>query len=462
MGKNRTLGSPLEILVVDKDTQTIPATDVYLVNTTVGPITITLDPFAIEGDQYVVSDSGNDAATNNITIVGGGHPILDSPSTKISTNGGSLRLVFSSSLGGWQILSATQGGVSTAGSSSLVFRPGAVGPLPANVYTTWANTKAAAFALAGLRDIEFDDQDDPGGCIIDSSADFGNQWDVTFSSHVFTTVTVNAGVTLRGVSDFDGVQMVFNGNASCIGVTTGDVVLFRLYREATITSAGLGDFINTNGTGVSNVQLLDNTELVSGPCIGTTGAASTCGVFVFDQAIIQSNTLSAASAPTLQVTPVSPSASALLQTGQSGMPGGILVPQSVELFVNGDVVTQRPGNASFVRSGQETDFTSPDGAPHVAFTIPISAGTPNAVHNFDLVVQGKNATDSYTSKVNVTAQNAGGVVTALAGVVPVSQSNTGGGAWTATETISGTDIISTITAAAGVKWSCTRQDVVGA
>jgi hypothetical protein len=122
MGQNRVLGAPEEIQVVDEDTETAFSTDVYLVDTSVIPITITLDPFAVEGDRCVVADGANNAAVNNVTIVGGGgNPILHSPSTKLVSNGASLTFLFSFGLGGWQIVAPASSTNAVAAMQRLEF-----------------------------------------------------------------------------------------------------------------------------------------------------------------------------------------------------------------------------------------------------------------------------------------------------------------------------------------------------
>jgi len=147
MGKNRTLGAPLEIQVVAKDTQTAWPTDVYLVNTTVGPITITLDPNPTEGDKYVITDGANDAGTNNVTIVGGGHPILHRVSTALTTNGASITVVFSTSLGGWSV-------VGGAGGSSPVQTAWYLDPANSTGHASDANPGTASLPILTTAPLE--------------------------------------------------------------------------------------------------------------------------------------------------------------------------------------------------------------------------------------------------------------------------------------------------------------------
>jgi hypothetical protein len=101
MGRNRVLGSPFQPAVISTDTTTQYYVDQYLVDAALGsPVTVTLDPNAVQGDQVVIQDVANNAGTQQIviaaspdqTIVGVGDSI------SVTTDGGGVQLTYDQDL----------------------------------------------------------------------------------------------------------------------------------------------------------------------------------------------------------------------------------------------------------------------------------------------------------------------------------------------------------------------------
>ncbi len=117
MSRNRILGSPYAQLVITGAVTTDPEIDAYLVDA--APLTITLDPNAFNGDQVLVQDITNDAASNPITILASpGQTILNGhgASIQLAVDGGALQLTFSQEEAGWVPL-GTSGGAGTPGAT---------------------------------------------------------------------------------------------------------------------------------------------------------------------------------------------------------------------------------------------------------------------------------------------------------------------------------------------------------
>ena len=110
MGRNRTLGAPLQIIEETADFQTEFTFDVYLVNSPSAAVTATLDPNADDGDQVQISDVGGQASTNNITInASAGQTIVGQGSSLvISANYGTAVLTFSEAQAGWIVDAGAQ------------------------------------------------------------------------------------------------------------------------------------------------------------------------------------------------------------------------------------------------------------------------------------------------------------------------------------------------------------------
>ena len=66
MGRNRALGTPYQTEIVADDFTTHHAVDAYMVDAV--PIVVMLDPYAVNGDQVLIQDITNSAASNPIVI----------------------------------------------------------------------------------------------------------------------------------------------------------------------------------------------------------------------------------------------------------------------------------------------------------------------------------------------------------------------------------------------------------
>lgn len=121
MGRNRVVGSPLQQQVVTDSFTTDFAVDLYLVDAPVGaPVTVTLDPHAVQGDTVIVVDFGGNSGSQPIPITASpGQSILGMGSTvSIGSDFAGLTLTFNQANGVW---------VPTSSQSSS-----AVLPLPAS------------------------------------------------------------------------------------------------------------------------------------------------------------------------------------------------------------------------------------------------------------------------------------------------------------------------------------------
>ena len=69
MSRNRVVGDPLNVVHKTQSFQVDPSVDWYSVAAPPGsPVVVTLDPNAVNGDQYVIQDSGGNALSQNISI----------------------------------------------------------------------------------------------------------------------------------------------------------------------------------------------------------------------------------------------------------------------------------------------------------------------------------------------------------------------------------------------------------
>lgn len=119
MGRNRALGTPLEIQLLTSSLTTTEAhIDVYAIDAPMGsPVTLTLDASPFSGDQLLVVDVGLNAAAQHITVQASpGQSILGfGASVPISTNGGSVQLTFSQALDAWIPVFGGGGGGASCG-----------------------------------------------------------------------------------------------------------------------------------------------------------------------------------------------------------------------------------------------------------------------------------------------------------------------------------------------------------
>jgi len=126
MSRNRILGSPYVSRVVTGDTTTDSKVDAYLVDAV--PLTITLDPNAFNGDQVLIQDITNAAASNPITVLTSpGQTILNwfGSSLQIATDGGGVQLTFNHDEAGWapQGMPPTRIGRSVTNPGPLIVDP---------------------------------------------------------------------------------------------------------------------------------------------------------------------------------------------------------------------------------------------------------------------------------------------------------------------------------------------------
>ena len=127
MSRNRVLGSPYAQLVVTGPVTTDPEVDAYLVDAV--PLTITLDPNAFNGDQVLIQDITNDAASNPITILASpGQTILNGygVSFVLAVNGGGVQLTYNQEQRGW-VPQGTGGSGGTTGATGVSGPPGPAG-----------------------------------------------------------------------------------------------------------------------------------------------------------------------------------------------------------------------------------------------------------------------------------------------------------------------------------------------
>jgi len=125
MGLNRLVGAPYQQEEVTESFDTTFGVDLYLVKAAIGsPVTVTLDPTAVQGDRVAVQDAGNNAASQAITIeVSPGQTILGgATSLTISIDGAGFQLTFNQATRSWtpQALSATGSGGASAEQDHLI------------------------------------------------------------------------------------------------------------------------------------------------------------------------------------------------------------------------------------------------------------------------------------------------------------------------------------------------------
>jgi hypothetical protein len=120
MGRNRTLGSPLEIQYLTASLSTTePHIDVYAVDAPMGsPVAVTLDASPFSGDQLLVVDIGLNAAGQPIVIQASpGQSIIGfGASVSITASGGSVQLTFSEAFDAWiPVFGGSSGGGASCG-----------------------------------------------------------------------------------------------------------------------------------------------------------------------------------------------------------------------------------------------------------------------------------------------------------------------------------------------------------
>jgi hypothetical protein len=148
MSRNRILGAPYVPLVITNAVTTDPEVDAYLVDAV--PLTITLDPNAFNGDQVLIQDITNAAATHPITVLASpGQTILNGfgSSLQIAIDGGGVQLTYSQEEGGWVPQGTGLGGGGTTGATGATGAPGSPGGATG---ATGAGTTGATGASGGV------------------------------------------------------------------------------------------------------------------------------------------------------------------------------------------------------------------------------------------------------------------------------------------------------------------------
>jgi len=151
MGRNRNVGSPYQPHVVTASFQTNHAVDRYLVNAV--PVTVTLDPYAVQGDQVVIEDITGAAASHPIVIdASAGQTILKGfgSSLSLATNYGAVELTYDSLEKGWTPLFLA--GTETVTSNVLAPNVQASGAVPSAAAGPQAGTGATASVAANSTD----------------------------------------------------------------------------------------------------------------------------------------------------------------------------------------------------------------------------------------------------------------------------------------------------------------------
>ena len=137
MGRNRFVGAPYQPTVITESTTTQFTFDLYLVEATLGiPVTVTLDPYAVQGDQVAIQDIANNASAQGILILASeGQTILNGfgESISITTDGGGVQLTFDQALSAWVpaalIASAGSGSVDSVSGAAPITSTGGANPI---------------------------------------------------------------------------------------------------------------------------------------------------------------------------------------------------------------------------------------------------------------------------------------------------------------------------------------------
>ncbi len=104
MARNRILGGALAFRAITASQTTWHGDDGYLVNAPDdAPATITLDPVAVDGDQYTIQDVSGNASSQPIPIIASdARPIIGvGTSTTVDSDYGGIVLTFNHALSGW-------------------------------------------------------------------------------------------------------------------------------------------------------------------------------------------------------------------------------------------------------------------------------------------------------------------------------------------------------------------------
>jgi len=122
---NRALGLPYQTELASADFTCEFGVDEYLVESV--PLTITLDPYAVNHDRVLIQDVTLEAATHNITILASEGQIINGfgASMLLDVDGGSILLTFRD--GVWIPSGAGTGGSGTSGATGATGATGAAG-----------------------------------------------------------------------------------------------------------------------------------------------------------------------------------------------------------------------------------------------------------------------------------------------------------------------------------------------
>jgi len=296
MSKNRVLGAPLEIAIVTKNTQTAYPTDVYGVEASLGhPVTITLDPGAIEGDQYLVQDVAGNAAGQPITVHAAVGIVGVVGDFQIAQNGAQAAFTFSHALGGWiaGFISSSPSGNFWAEGGNAFGAPGVLAVTDANPLsvTTIAGQPLNIFAggvnpaVAANGSVNIDAQATIHIAATDATSV------VIGGNSVNTAITLAAGVLATpaaGECIVDAATFVVLGH-SATGVTIGNAGGgTNVVVNGGTASPGSGISLGTIGAGtditataVRNMSI-DGVRTFVGPTLATSiavgGANSTVGI----------------------------------------------------------------------------------------------------------------------------------------------------------------------------------------
>ena len=311
MGRNRVLGSPYQSHTATSDFVTNHAIDAYFVDAV--PLTVTLDPFAVNFDQVLIQDVTNTAATHNIVInASPDQTILDGfgASISITTNGGGVLLTMTPL--GWvpQYVSTTAsgGGAGTTGatgvsgppgatgagttgatgvgttgatgasgttgatgasgsgggaSSVLVFRPGVASSGVA--VATWPEVQTALAAVDGLLDLYIDSSNSPAAVAVGVTTCLGGLQIFSFNSPTAAsgyadTLSIPDGATLDRVRALIGPQLL----VQCACATTPAFTFNAQVGSTKVDNFSILDGVKLtleNGATVSAIQVAANGTL---------------------------------------------------------------------------------------------------------------------------------------------------------------------------------------------------------
>ena len=261
MGRNRALGSPYQTETVAADFTTTHAVDAYMVDAV--PLTVTLDPFAVNNDQVLVQDVTGSAGSHPITILASeGQTILNGygSSISITANGGSVQ--FTMTPDGWVAQpSAAGGGTGTTGATGASGPAGTTGATGAGTPGTTGATGVGTPGTTGAT----------GAGTTGASGSPGATGAAGATGSAGATGVGTTGATGVGTTGATGVGTTgATGSAGATGIgTTGATGV------GTTGATGVGT-TGATGVGTTGATGVGTTGATGGQ--GTTGATGTTGV----------------------------------------------------------------------------------------------------------------------------------------------------------------------------------------